>query len=95
MQDTRFELDDGLRLDANAVAGLLQELFGVEMTAAPAQCAGCGNEAEVGSLLAYVHGPGYVLRCSACKQVVLRIVEMPDSILIDARGAAYVRIRRS
>ncbi len=95
MQETSMDLDQELWLDANAIAGLLQELFGVEMTTAPSQCAGCGNEAEVGSLLAFVHGPGYVLRCSACKQVVLRIVEMPDSILVDARGAAYLRIKRT
>ena len=29
-------------LDGNAIGGLLQELFGVELTAAPCTCGGCG-----------------------------------------------------
>lgn len=94
MLETTEDRNEELMLDANALAGLLQEVFGVEMTAVPSQCAGCGNEAEVGSLLAFVHGPGYILRCSACKQVVLRIVQTPESYFIDARGAAYLRLRR-
>jgi len=94
MQELSIDLDKELMLDANAIAGLLQEIFGVEMTATPSECAGCGNQAEVGSLLAYVHGPGYILRCSACKQIVLRIVQTPDSVFIDARGAAYLRLKR-
>ena len=94
MQEMYIDISHDLTLDANAIAGLLQEIFGAEMTTVPSECAGCGNQAEVGSLLAYVHGPGYILRCSACKQVVLRIVETPDSFLIDARGAAYLRLKR-
>ena len=33
---------DALMLDGNAVAGLLQEVFAVEMTTALEACAGCG-----------------------------------------------------
>lgn len=82
-----------LMLDANASAGLLQEIFGVEMTAAPAKCANCGNEAEIGTLLAFTHGPGVVLRCSACENIVLRIVRTPDAFYLDARGADYLKIQ--
>jgi hypothetical protein len=94
MADDSVDLDLELLLDANAVAGVLQEVFGSEMTVVPAECAGCGNLAEIGSLLAYTHGPGIVLRCPACKQVVLRIVQTPDSIYIDARGVVHLRIKR-
>jgi len=94
MQESSVDRNDELMLDGNAMAGLLQEIFGTEMTAVPSRCAGCGNEAEVGSLLAFMQGPGYILRCSACKQIVLRIVETPDSYVIDARGAAYLRLKR-
>ena len=86
--------DQELMLDANAAAGILQEIFGVEMTAAPSECANCGNEAEVGTLLAFTHGPGFVLRCAACENVVLRIVETPEAIYLDARGAVYLRLAR-
>ncbi len=58
MEETYIDMNHELTLDANAVAGLLQEIFGTEMTTVPSECAGCGNQAEVGSLLAYVHSPG-------------------------------------
>ena len=65
------DINRELMLDANAAAGLLYEIFGLEMTAEPTECATCGNEGEIGELLAFTHGPGFVLRCSACENVVL------------------------
>ena len=94
MEET-IDINRELMLDANATAGLLYEIFGVEMTAAPTECANCGNEGEIGELLAFVHGPGIILRCSTCEHVVLRIVQTPDEIILDARGAVYLRLARS
>jgi hypothetical protein len=94
MNESSSDLNHELTLDANATAGLLQEIFGVEMTAAPTECASCGNEVEVGTLLAFVRGPGYILRCPACENIVLRIVETPEAIYLDARGAVYLRLAR-
>ena len=83
---------DALTLDANAVGGMLQAIFGADMTAADSQCAHCGNQAMVGSMRVYV-GAAVVLRCSICAQVVARIGLMPDgSHRIDMRGAAYLRM---
>jgi len=93
MEETT-DLNRELMLDANATAGLLYEIFGVEMTASPTECAHCGNEGEVGELLAFMHGPGVVLRCSKCENVVLRIVRTTEAILLDARGAVYLRLAR-
>jgi Family of unknown function (DUF6510) len=81
-------------LDANSVAGLLTEIFNVEMTAEMVECAHCGNEAEIGTLLAFTRGPGVILRCSTCGQVVLRIVQTPAAIHLDARGAVYLKLPR-
>jgi len=93
MEDTT-DINHELMLDANATAGLLNEIFGAEMTAEPTECANCGNEGEVGTLLAFTHGPGIVLRCSACENVMIRIVQTPDATYLDARGAVYLRIKR-
>ena len=93
MEETT-DINRELMLDANATAGLLYEIFGVEMTAAPTECANCGNEDEIGTLLAFTHGPGVILRCSTCENVVLRIVQTPDEIILDARGAVYLRLAR-
>lgn len=92
--DERADINHELMLDANAVAGLLYEIFGVEMTASPTECASCGNAAEMGTLTAFTHGPGIILRCSSCENVVIRIVQTPDAVYIDARGAVYLRLSR-
>lgn len=84
---------DPLTLDANAAAGLLMEIFGTEMTVAASRCTYCGNRAQIGTLRAYMHAPGLVLRCSVCTQVVIRVMKRADgSFLVDARGAAYIRM---
>ena len=93
MEETR-DINRELMLDANATAGLLHEIFGVEMTASPTECANCGNEGEIGTLLAFTQGPGIVLRCSTCESVVLRIVQTPEAVYLDARGAVYLRLAR-
>jgi hypothetical protein len=88
-----YESADPRTLDANAVAGTLREVYGVEMTAVGSRCAHCGNRAEIGTLRAYVGGPGIVLRCSTCSEMVIRIMRRADgSFLVDATGAAYIRM---
>ena len=94
MEETT-DINRELMLDANATAGLLYEIFGTEMTAEPTECAGCGNAGEIGTLLAFTQGPGIVLRCSACENVMIRIVKTPDAIYLDARGAVYLRLART
>ena len=83
---------ESLTLDANAVAGMLQAIFGADMTAAMSECAHCGNHAMVGTMRAYM-GAAVVLRCSVCTQVVARIGVMPDGThRVEMRGVAYLRI---
>jgi hypothetical protein len=90
--DEMADINRELMLDANAAAGILYEIFGVEMTASPTECTNCGNEAEIGTLSAFTHAPGIVLRCSACEHVVIRIVQTPEAVYVDARGAVYLRL---
>jgi hypothetical protein len=87
-------MDDPLMLDANAVAGELIELFGVELTAVTHQCAHCGNRAAVGTLRAWIGGPGVVLRCSICGDVVLRWSRVARGIVVDLSGAAILELPR-
>jgi hypothetical protein len=81
-----------LMLDGNALAGLLHELFDMEMTIAPVECGSCGRIGELGSLWAFAASPGYVLCCPGCQKIVMRMTVTPDQIYLDARGAAYLRI---
>lgn len=90
-RDEALESADALILDANGVAGLLEEVFGWDVTSGLGQCATCGHEADCGTLLAFAGGPGTVLRCSVCLEVVLRIVRTGTATYVDARGAAFIR----
>jgi hypothetical protein len=92
--DERIDRNRELMLDANATAGALFEIFGVEMTASPTECAHCGREGDVGTLLAFTQGPGLILRCPSCENIILRIVQTPEAIYLDARGAVYLRLAR-
>ena len=81
-----------MRLDGNAAAGTLREIFSQEMTVAAATCAGCGGESKVGTLLEYGHGMGIVLRCPGCNTAMLRIARTPGWLCLDASGVSYLRI---
>src|SRR5260370_594271 len=64
-----------LKLDGNAIAGLLREIFTMEMTTAESTCAGCLKVHAVGQVEVYMNAPGVVVRCPACGQVQIRIVK--------------------
>jgi hypothetical protein len=78
-------------LDANAAAGLLQEIFVVDVTAARIECATCGASAAVGSLRVYALPMGAVLRCTDCDGVLMRAVHTPRGRWLDMAGARWLR----
>jgi hypothetical protein len=81
-----------LRLDGNAAAGALGEVFALEITAARGTCASCGATAELGAVVVYAHAPGTVLRCPACAAVLVRLVRGPDRVWLDARGVSCLEL---
>jgi hypothetical protein len=81
-------------LDGNVLAGMLESMFGSDMTAVPGRCAHCGTMNMVGAMRVYMGGPGAVLRCPACDGIVLRVVETTEATYVDARGVAFLRFER-
>ena len=79
-------------LDGNAVAGLLQEIFAVEMTTAFGTCDGCGASDAVGATRVY-EGAGIVLRCPHCDNALVKIVKDDARVWIDLRGLRTLEIR--
>jgi len=76
-----------LKLDGNAVAGLLQEIFAVEATTIETTCGGCGAVEAVGALTVYLHAPGIVIRCRHCDRALIRIVRRGARYCVDLDGA--------
>ncbi|HEY6397543.1 MAG TPA: DUF6510 family protein [Solirubrobacteraceae bacterium] len=84
---------DALMLDGNAVAGLLQEVFAVEMTTAVGTCASCGASGEIGAIHVY-RGAGVVLRCPYCDNTLVKIVKSDTSIWIAFPGVRALHVVR-
>jgi uncharacterized Zn finger protein len=84
---------DPLWLDGNALAGLLHEVFGTEMTAAPRRCQSCGTRSAIGAHRAY-RGAGAVLRCPACGDVALQIATLADRHVVHLSGAWRLDVPR-
>jgi hypothetical protein len=82
---------DELMLDGNAIAGLLQEVFAVEMTTAIGTCKGCGAVEAVGAVHVY-RGAGTVLRCPHCDNVLMKIVKDEARVWIDMPGIRTLEI---
>jgi len=76
---------DRLMLDGNAVAGLLQEVFAVEMTTVIGTCGACGSARPIGAVHVY-RAAGTVLRCSQCGNVLARIVRRGTVACVDLGG---------
>jgi hypothetical protein len=84
---------DALCLDGNALAGLLDEVMGVESTRTPRGCQSCGAVNVIGAHRLY-RGAGYVLRCPACGDLALRIVTLPDRHVVLLAGAWRLEVAR-
>ena len=82
---------DALMLDGNAVAGLLQELFAVEITTAIGTCGDCGATDAVGAMHVY-RGAGTVMRCPHCHNALVTIVKDDARVWIGFPGVRTLQV---
>lgn len=87
-----METTASMRLDGNAIGGLLREIFAMEMTAAQGTCDNCGAVNEVGRMQVYVRAPGTVVRCPACEAVMMRIVRGRGRYWINMSGTRTLEL---
>ena len=80
-----------LKLDGNAIGGLMLELVGDDLTAATSVCGGCGAHEEMARLEVYM-GAGIVVRCPHCEAVMIRIVQGRDRTWLDLSGTASLEL---
>jgi hypothetical protein len=90
--DEKVDSDSMQRLDGNAAAGLLREIFAVEMTTALSTCGGCGKSGTLAELVLYGGEIGTVLRCPACDNLLICITHTPEGYWLDLRGLQILRI---
>ncbi len=83
-----------MRLDGNAAAGLLMDIFGREMTADITVCATCRAEHPLGRLLVYAYGMGTTIRCPNCGNVQMRVAEIRGRTSLDLRGVRVLHLGR-
>ncbi len=82
---------DELMLDGNAIAGLLGEVFAVEMTTATMMCGNCGMTGAVGAMHVF-RGAGIVLRCPHCDNTVVKIVDDGTRMWMDLGGLRMLEL---
>lgn len=82
-------------LDGNAAAGLLEEIFSLEMTVSWTTCAYCGARGQMGALHLYDRAPGLVFRCPICRNVEMKIVKGRDRYFIDLTGVRRLEVETS
>jgi hypothetical protein len=86
-------MDDAeVRVDGNALAGALREVFVYEMTSARVACRGCGKVEPLGAEHAYIQAPGQVLRCCYCESVLLVITKPGGRYLLGFEGVRSIEI---
>lgn len=87
--------DQQLRLDGNAAAGLLREVFVHELTDARGACASCGAVGEIGAQHLYMspRSPGAVLRCSVCENVLMVVVHAGGRFRVGVQGLIWIEMQ--
>jgi uncharacterized membrane protein len=81
-----------MELDGNAIGGLLQQVFGADMTAVEATCGTCGAVGPVAETVTYVRGPGSVARCRNCLSLLIVITQIRGMNCVDLSGLAALSV---
>ena len=84
---------DALMLDGNAIAGLLHELFRVEMTTAKGTCGQCGTTEQIGAAHVF-RGAGIILRCPHCGNLLAAVVEGRRHYCVAFTGVQALEINK-
>lgn len=89
--------DAALRLDGNAAAGMLGEIFVPDLTDARGACSGCGAVGHLGAQHLYMapRAPGAVLRCATCDSVLMVIVHTDGRFRVALQGLVWLELQDS
>jgi len=74
-----------MHTDGNELAGVLAQLFGLDISVARRRCGSCREVRMVAEHPLY-HGAGFVLRCPACGDLAAIVVERAGGYAVSLRG---------
>lgn len=80
------------RLDGNALAGPLLEMFAADLSHADVTCNHCGSTSPLATHHLYPHGPAMVLRCHGCSEVLLRFGSAGGRTRLDLTGTRLLAV---
>jgi Family of unknown function (DUF6510) len=80
-------------LDGNAAAGLLQQIFSIDVTMAAMTCGNCDLVQPLAALRLYGLPMGNILRCPRCQAALIRAVAREQDCWLDLRGVAALHLR--
>jgi ribosomal protein S27E len=83
--------DDDMRLDGNAAAGMLSEVFKADMTTAVGTCASCGMTGPLGAALVYM-AAGTVVRCPKCSALLMTVTRARERLFVEAAGVRLLQM---
>ena len=83
---------DALMLDGNAAAGVLQEVFAVEVTSLIGTCDSCGSSEPLGAARLF-RGAGMVLRCRHCDNPIVAVVTSDTRTWLSVAGLRMLEVR--
>jgi DNA-directed RNA polymerase subunit RPC12/RpoP len=83
------------KLDGNAAAGMLSEVFALEVSGARGCCSNCGDINALGKAHAYLDAPGAVIRCPSCESVLLVLVRGEGRYWLGAQGMTWIEMREN
>lgn len=83
-----------MMLDGNALAGMLSEVFAIDVTASRSACVWCGVIGALGEQHLYMNpgAPGAVLRCRGCEGAMLVVVHREGALRVAAPGLRWMDI---
>ncbi len=81
------------RVDGNAAAGILAEVFASDVTAGHVICGHCASRTRVAETRTYLTCPGSILRCPGCDGILARITKIRDTVWLDLSGSSSWQIR--
>ncbi|MBN9152630.1 MAG: hypothetical protein J0I97_01540 [Microbacterium sp.] len=81
-------------LDGNALAGLLGDVFAVDVTMIVTECRGCGRSEPLAEAIVERDASCAIVRCRGCTRTQFTVFDEREGIRIDLGSIGLLRLER-